>query len=66
MKTESRKRTTVSLSVETWATLDKVARDSGRSISEVIEWMVLRGVEAGFNVPKSDLVLFRDRVLKRS
>lgn len=64
-KHESHKRTTVSLSVETWAHLDKMARDSGRSVSEVVEWLVLHGVYGGVAVPKSDLVEFRDRVLGR-
>ncbi len=57
------KRTTVTFSTETWSYLDHVSRETHRTLSEVVEWYVLRGVETWISVPKNDLGAYRDVVL---
>ena len=59
------KRTTVAFSRETWGYLDRVFRESRRTLSEVVEWYVLRGVAAGGSLPPDPLVVYRDEVLRR-
>ena len=56
-------RTTVVLSRETWSHLDHVSRESRRTLSEVVEWYVLRGMETGVPLPPDALALYRDEVL---
>lgn len=56
-------RTTVAFSRETWEHLDHVSRETRRTLSEVVEWYVLRGVATGVPIPRDDLALYRDSVL---
>lgn len=53
----------MTFSRETWSYLDHVSRESRRSLSDVVEWYVLRGIGTGVPLPPDALALYRDEVL---